>query len=83
LQHFAEAVRAKPDFGQALYAGVIANLRLARWRDARSMLRRALRNDPGNPQLKRLKGGFIGYRVRHHLRKLLALVGHAGGRSSP
>ncbi len=74
LEHCLDALRDKPGFGPAMHHAAIAYLRLGAWRDARSMLRRALHNDPTNPVLQRLSRRMWRYRFRHVLRKLGRLL---------
>ncbi|MGB2987368.1 MAG: tetratricopeptide repeat protein [Phycisphaerae bacterium] len=70
LEHCLHAVRAKPDYVPAMFAAVFGHLHLAQWREARSMLRRALRHDPENPNLQRLHKRLWRYRFRRHLQRL-------------
>ena len=81
LEHCLHAVRAKPDYVAAMHTATLAHLRLAQWREARSMLRRALHHHPQNSALQQLKKGLWHYRLRHYLSKLVALFARAFGRS--
>jgi tetratricopeptide (TPR) repeat protein len=82
LNHCLEAIRLKPDFGVALYNAAVAYLRLAKWAEARGMLRRALRSDPENESLQQLSKRIWRYRLTHFLRRfrgwLRALFGLSG-----
>lgn len=70
LYHCLEAVRSKPDYGPAMYNAAVAHLKLGQWRHAKAMLRRAIRNEPGNTDLKKLNRQFWRYRVRYYVRSL-------------
>jgi tetratricopeptide (TPR) repeat protein len=72
IEHCLQAIQAKPDHVQAMLAAIVGYLFLGRWREARSMLRRALRLDPANPQLQHLKKRFWRYRARRFVHKLLS-----------
>ncbi len=80
LEHCLHAVRAKPDFVAAMHTATLAHLRLAQWREARSMLRRALYHHPQNPVLRQLKKRLWQYRMRHYLTKLVKPFARAFGR---
>jgi len=83
LEHCLQAIQAKPDHVPAMLAAIVEYLFLGRWREARSMLRRALRIDPGNVYLQHLKKRFWRYRVRRCLRRLVSPFMRAtGGRVS-
>ena len=75
LDHFLHAVRAKPDFGPAMYMAVLTHLRLAQWPEARSMLRRAMQRYPDNPDLRLLGKRLWRYRLRHGLCRVFGLLG--------
>jgi len=81
LEHCLKAILAKPDYGMAMYNAVIAYLHLARWREAKAMLRRAIRNDPANEALRRLARRFWRHRLRHYIRKVGESLRRAAGRS--
>ncbi len=70
LEHCLQAVRAKTDYTMAMYSTAVIHLELAQWREARQMLRRALRHDPGNADLSNLAAAVWRYRLRHRLRLL-------------
>lgn len=83
LDHFLHAIRAKPDFGPAMYMAVLAHLHLAQWREARSMLRRAMRRYPDNPDLRQLGKRLWRYRLRHGLHRVFELLGGPFGSRQP
>ncbi len=74
LDHFLHAIRARPDFGPAMYMAVLAHLHLAQWREARSMLRRAMRRYPENADLRQLGKRVWRYRLRHSLHRVFGLL---------
>jgi len=80
VDHCLEALQAKPTYVMAMHNATIAYLQLAQWRDARSMLRRALRCDPGNETLELLARRIWRYRLRHYLSRAATMVRHALGR---
>jgi tetratricopeptide (TPR) repeat protein len=65
LNHSLLALRSKPDFAAAMHTAIRGHLELGHWRDARSMIGRALRLDPENADLKRLRRRFPYYLFRH------------------
>ncbi len=71
LEHCQESLKAKPDFVMAMHVAVVAHLHLAQWREARSMLRRGLREEPKNPDLRRLSDRLWRYRVGFYTKRLL------------
>lgn len=75
LYHCLEAVRAKPDYGAAMYNASVAHLKLGQWRQAKAMIRCALRNEPGNSILLKLKRQFWRYRIRYYIRALHSKIG--------
>jgi len=80
LEHCLKAIQAKPDYGMAMYNAVIAYLHLARWREARALLHRAIRNEPANEALHKLARRVWRHRLRHYLRKLDGLWRRISGR---
>ena len=70
LDHCLSAIRYKPNFGAAMLAATVGHLRLAQWREARSMLNRAMRNEPGNAELQRLTRQLWLYRLRYYARRI-------------
>lgn len=81
LEHCLHAIRARPDYWAAMHTATLAHVRLAQWREARSMLRRALRHHPQNPDLQQLSKRLWGYRLRHYLSRLMAPFARAFGHS--
>jgi tetratricopeptide (TPR) repeat protein len=81
LEHCLAALRAKPDYLAAMRVAVSAHLDLAQWREARTMLRRALRNSPEDPVLRRVDKRLWYYRLRHGLRRLMQPFARAFGLS--
>jgi tetratricopeptide (TPR) repeat protein len=71
LEHYLEAIRLKPDYLSAMHNAVLAHLRLAQWRPARSLLARARRLSPDNTALQRLSRRIWRFRLRHCVRRLL------------
>lgn len=69
LEHCTIAIQAKTDYVSAMHTSARACLQLARWRDARSALRRAMRIDPGNQDLPALAKVVWKYRLRHYVRR--------------
>jgi len=74
LEHCLTAVRHKPDFGAAMLAATVGHLRLAQWREAKSMLSRAIRNDPGNSDLQRLARRLGLYRLRYYFGRASGVI---------
>ncbi|MCH8252416.1 MAG: tetratricopeptide repeat protein [Planctomycetes bacterium] len=74
LDHFAEAIRCRPDYIQAIQNAVLAYLHLRRWSEARAMLERGLRVDPDNRILTLLKRRWLRVRAHYMLRRLLRPV---------
>ncbi len=83
LEHCLHAIRAKPDYAAAVHTAALAHVRLAQWREARSLLRRALRHHPQNPDLQQLSKQLWNYRLRHNLSRLIAPFARAFGRARP
>lgn len=79
LEHCLHAVQARPDFVAAMYTAVLAHLHLAQWREARSLLHRALRREPRNPTLQQLRKRLWSYRLRHGFRCLVVPLRRAFG----
>ena len=74
VDHCLLALRDQPDYAPAMFNASIAYLRLGRWREARSMIKRARRNDPNNLDVKHLASRVWRYRLRHAVRKLVAVL---------
>ena len=81
LEHCRHALGSKGDYGQAMHTAAMAHLRLGHWKEARATLRRAVRHDPGNMDLKLLARRAWRYRLRHYLRTLLLVGLRVCGRS--
>ncbi len=81
LRHLTDAIQAQPDFEPALQAAAITCVRLGRWRDARSLLRRAVRLNPDDAEMVRLSKRLWLYRVSRRWRSLVATIGRITGRS--
>jgi tetratricopeptide (TPR) repeat protein len=79
VDHCVRALHAKPDYVLAMHNAAIAYLHLAKWHDARSMLRRALRHDPSNDALRLLARRIWRYRLRHYFRCVSNPLLHAIG----
>ncbi len=75
LEHCLCALEAKPDYLPATYAAILAHLELAQWREARSLLRRAVRDNPENADLRRIEKQLGYYRLRYHWRPVFRWVG--------
>ena len=80
VNHCLDALRAKPDYVMAMHNAALAYLQLAQWRDARAMLRRALRHDPGNETLEQLVRRIWRYRLKYYTRTLSGVIRRALGR---
>jgi hypothetical protein len=63
-----------------MLAAVLGHLYLGQWREARSMLRLALKNDPENQDLQKLRKRVWKYRLRRYLRVALSPFRRANGR---
>ncbi|MFQ5413685.1 MAG: tetratricopeptide repeat protein [Phycisphaerae bacterium] len=72
LEHCLEAVRLQPNNTVAMYRAALAQARLARWRDARAMLARALRTAPDDESVRQLSRRLWRYRLGRAVRRLLA-----------
>lgn len=75
LEHCLEAVRFKPDYVVAMHNAAVAYAQMGRWRQARGMLQRAIRTDPKNAPVRKLRSKLWRLRVRHILRKIQNLLG--------
>ena len=78
LKHCLEAVRFKPDYVVAMHNAAVAYVQAGQWRQARGMLQRALRVDPKNAPVRKMRSRLWRLRVRHTLRKIQALLGLSG-----
>ena len=74
LDHCLQAIRLKPDYLVAMYNATIGHIQLGRWREARAMLRRALRHDPQNEALQHLSKRLWRYRLQYYLTRALAVL---------
>ncbi|MGD2111315.1 MAG: tetratricopeptide repeat protein [Phycisphaerae bacterium] len=81
LAHFIGASEAKPDFKPALHAAALSCVRLGKWRDARKLLQRALRLEPDDPELLRLRRRLPWYRAGRLLRAIADVIRRITGRS--
>lgn len=75
LRHCLEAVRFKPDYVVAMHNAAVAYVQMGQWRQARRILQRALRTDPKNAPVRKLRSKLWRLRVRHILRKIQTLLG--------
>ncbi len=75
LEHCREALRLKPAYTGALVTSVVANLTLARWREARLLLRDALGQSPNHVDLLRLRDRLWRIRLRYYWRVLKRFLG--------
>jgi tetratricopeptide (TPR) repeat protein len=78
LSHCLDALNHAPDYAMAMHKATLAYLHLGCWREARSMLRRAMRNAPDDEDLRDLAGRFWRYRVRRFLSRLTSLLPGTG-----
>lgn len=74
LRHCLEAIRLKPDFTVAMCNAAVGYLRLARWKEARLMLRRAAAIDPENAGLQKLLKRVWRFQGRHWTRRFFAPI---------
>ena len=74
LKHCLEAVRFKPDYVVAMHNAAVAYVQMGEWRQARSMLARALRADPKNDAARKLRSKLWRLRVRFILRKIQTIL---------
>lgn len=72
LEHCTSALRAKADYTPAMHTAARACLRLARWREARAMVAKALQVTPSDTDLLALSNTLWKYRFRYHIRRLTA-----------
>lgn len=77
LEHCLEALKAKPDFHAAMTTAAIGHLRLGEWRNARSVLKKALGFDPSNTDLQRLLSRLWWYRLKKTALGSLRWMGRA------
>ena len=75
LEHCLAAVEQQPDFVAAMHNAVLICAHLGKWRDAKRLLERALRADPGNEALCRVSKRMWRYRLRFYARRCLLLSG--------
>lgn len=71
LEHCLKAIREKPDYVTAMHNAAIACVHMAKWTEARSVLRHALEVEPDNEGLRRLSKRLWRLRLRHHASWLL------------
>ena len=70
VEHCLEALKCKPDYVMAMHNAAIAYVQLARWKEAREMLKKALRHDPSSQTLEQLVKRLWRLRIRATLDKL-------------
>lgn len=80
VEHCLRAVELRPDFAVAMYNAAIGYTLLGRWKEARSLLQRAARVDPGNEIIGRTLARLGRLRARYALRRLSLLVRRLLGR---
>ncbi len=73
LEHCLCALRFQPDHVAAMATAIRSYLELARWREARSMLRRASRIEPNHAELQRIGKTLWRYRLAHLRDRVVAL----------
>lgn len=78
--HCLHALRSKPDYVLAMHNAAIAYVQLARWSEARSMLKKALRHDPGSQTLEQLSRRLWRFRVQVSVRRMVNRVRRILGR---
>lgn len=78
LRHFMDAVQLQSDYVDAMHAATLAMLSLGHWRQAHTMLDRAIQLRP-SAQLDALKGAFWRYRIRWYCARLRSLVTRLNG----
>lgn len=81
LGHLTDAIKARSDFVPALRAAALACVHLGRWREARSLLTRAIKLNPDDAGLVRLRKRLWALRLRRSWRRLAAAIGRITGRS--
>ena len=82
LMHCLKAVELKPDYMAAMHNAIVAQLHLARWKDARAMLRRAIAIDPSYAPVREVGKRMWRYRARHYARRITGLIGGRSRRSA-
>ncbi|UCE59989.1 MAG: tetratricopeptide repeat protein [Phycisphaerales bacterium] len=80
VEHCVKALESRPDYVMAMHNAAVAYIQLRRWREARAMLRRALRQDPGNDTLARLYRRMWRARLRSYVGNLIAVIRRLFGR---
>lgn len=70
LHQCLEVLKLSPNNVPAMYRAVLANACLGRWRDARAMLQRAMRQAPDDEVLKNLRARLWRYRLVHPFRQI-------------
>lgn len=78
LTHCLRAVELKPDYMAAMHNAIVAQLHLARWKDARAMLRRAVAIDPTYAPTRAIGKRLWRYRMGRFVRKIAQFLGLAG-----
>lgn len=71
LASMLRALECKPDFVPAMHRAALALMQLARWDEARAMLRQASTVDSGNADVKRLMRNFNRLRLRLTFQRIL------------
>jgi tetratricopeptide (TPR) repeat protein len=80
LKHFKQAMVIKPGFAMAMHKAAIANIRLARWRDAREMIRKARESAPESEALAQLSKRLWRIRLAHWFRWIIHPINALRGR---
>ncbi len=75
LVHCLKAVELKPDYMAAMHNAIVAQLHLARWKDARAMLRRAMAIDPKYTPTREVGRRMWRYRAKHYIQKVTGFIG--------
>ncbi len=81
LQHCLAAIENRPDFAVAMYNAAIGYTLLGRWKEAKSMLQRAVKQDPTNELIGRTLRRLWRLRMLYYARRCSAFFRWAVGRS--
>jgi superkiller protein 3 len=81
LVHLRAAMKAKPGFAPAARAAALACIRLGKWREARELLHQAIKLDPDDADLVRLRNRLWLYRLGRLLRDTAGMFRRFTGRS--
>lgn len=82
LDHCQAAVDAKPEYFAAMIDAATGQIRLGRWRDARTMLRRCRTLDPSNEPASRMARQLWRYRLRKGLHGAWSALRRLSGHST-